>query len=90
MRGSKSKKVPAMDAGEYLGHYIEFLVHISWEEESYQLRGKLVGVSRTDPADQDQLTYLSVASEEDEAHGYYIGSLGAYGMSHTNLIRVFL
>lgn len=88
-KGQKRLEVEARDAGEYMGAYVEFLFYPGWEDPEH-IQGKLVGVSSTDPKDQDQYTYLTIATAEDETNGYTFGTLGMMGLSHTDLIHVFI
>ena len=70
----------AIDADKYVGSLISFLFYPGWEEPE-EMAGWLHGVTRSDPADQDQMVWLHISTDRDLPPGTTLGELGGYGLT---------
>jgi hypothetical protein len=68
---------PVTDADKFIGSRVSFLFYPGWEEPE-RMTGWLHGVSRSDPTDQDQMTWLHISDEETLADGEDGRGLGGY------------
>ena len=72
--------IPVSEAQKHIGRYITFLFYPGWEEPE-EMSGWLHAVTRSDPEDQDHLTWLSISNDRELPAGEDHNSIGGCAAS---------